>query len=159
MADSSRARSVQGHPPSLLPHWLAGSAFEGALLDPPGVEKSRRLALYDQLAPDHFAKVPDELTVDDLDWLDQFHLARLEIEREERRMHFGALSLVTLMLFLILPAMITGGFSSLALNLLSLLLILLAGPYVLVYFGYENRVRAMALGHLRLLEAMERRRR
>jgi hypothetical protein len=157
MGDSARARSVQGHPPSLIPQWLAGSAFDGAVLDPPGVEKSRLLALYDHLSPSHFAQIPDSLSDQDLSWLDQFHLARLDIEREERRMHFGALALVTVMLFLLLPTLISGGFSNLSMDLLALLLLALAGPYVMVYFGYENRVRAMGLGHLRLLEAMARR--
>ena len=34
------------------------------------------------------------------------------------------------------------------------LLLLLVAPYTFVYFGYENRVRAMSLGLLRVLDAI-----
>ncbi|HCF56444.1 MAG TPA: hypothetical protein DFS52_00405 [Myxococcales bacterium] len=153
MSQPENVRSVLPHPPKAIPNYFLASAFEGAQIAEPGKSKSRLLELYDQLAPSHFASIPEELGEADLDWLDRFQMTRLEIEREERRMHFGALALVSLLFFLLLPQIVAMEFANIALNLLALLLLTLVVPYVFVYFGYENRVRAMALGHLRLVEA------
>ncbi|MBQ4334420.1 MAG: hypothetical protein IJC63_03535, partial [Myxococcaceae bacterium] len=59
--------------------------------------------------------------------------------------------------FLLLPTLAAGK-ASLPVLLIALLLIGLLVPYTLVYFGYENRVRAMAIGRMRLWEARSRRR-
>lgn len=155
MSKAHPDRPVLPHPPSAIPRYFSASPFDGAQVTSPGAEKSRRLALYEALAASHFARIPAELAAPDLDWLDGYLLRRLEIEREERRMHFGALALVSVLFFLVLPALVESGFANLGLSLLALLLLALLVPYVFVYFGYENRVRAMALGHLRLIEARE----
>ncbi|MGI5864511.1 MAG: hypothetical protein ACOX6T_21010 [Myxococcales bacterium] len=153
MSQEQNVRSVLPHPPKAIPNYFMASAFEGAQIAEPGKPKSRLLELYDQLAPSYFASIPEDLGDADLDWLERFLTTRLEIEREERRMHFGALALVGILFFLLLPQIVAMEFANLALNLLALLLLALVVPYVFVYFGYENRVRAMALARLRLIEA------
>jgi hypothetical protein len=154
MATPHPARSVLPHPPSALPRYFAASPFDGAQIAAAGAEKSERLELYERLAAEHFATIPEETSIEALAWIERHHRTRLEIEREERRMHFGALALVSVLFFLLLPSLIQSEFASLPLTLLELLLLVLVVPYVLVYFGYENRVRAMSLGLLRVAEAI-----
>jgi len=146
-------RAVQPHPRGL--RYFEESPFDKAKVD--GGEKSRALQLYEQLAPGGFASIPDELCDADVESLERQLALRLDIEREERRMHFGAFALVCLLFFLVFTPMVLAGFASVPLALLLLLLLALLVPYVFVYFGYENRVRAMSLGRLRLLEARLRR--
>ncbi|MDR0965888.1 MAG: hypothetical protein LBM75_05210 [Myxococcales bacterium] len=153
---TSTVRSALPHPPRWLPNYCARSAFHGVELAEPGHDKSRRLALYDALAEQDFAAIPEDVSDADLAWLDGFLALKLEAEREERRMHFGAFALVGVLFFLLMPTLVTGT-ASLAMLLLALLLIVLLVPYTLVYFGYENRVRAMAIGRMRLWEARARR--
>jgi hypothetical protein len=148
------ARDPAAHPPRRIAKYFAGSPFEGAQIAAAEGPKSKRLALFDELRAQRFASVPAGLSREDLQWLAEFQLHRLEAEREERRMHFGALVLVTVLFFLVFPQLIAQQFANLGLSLVALLLLVLIVPYVLVYFGYENRVRAMALEHLRLLEAI-----
>jgi Flp pilus assembly protein TadB len=150
MAEPS-ARSVYNHPPGGIPRYFDRSPYEKAEIAAPG-EKSWRLTLYDELARSHFGVLPAELTRAQLEWLAAHVHLRLELEKEERRMHFGAFALVSVLFFLLLPPVVAG--TSLALALLELLLFALLVPYVFVYFGYENRVRAMALAQLRLVEAL-----
>ena len=152
MADSSGARKVMNHPPAGIPKYFDGSPYDNAPVAREGGPKSRRLELYDRLAKDHFGAIPAELTADELAWLEGYHHERVVAEREERRMHFGAFALVGVLFFILLPSFVSGQFV-LALGLLELLLLVLLVPYVFVYFGYENRVRAMELGLLRLMEA------
>lgn len=157
MAQDSNVRSALPHPPGLLPAYFTASAFDGVPVAEPGKPKSRLLELYDRLLPGYFAELPPELDDADLAWLDGFLLSRLETEREERRMHFGAFALVSVLFFILLPQLMAMQFANLALDLLALLLLVLLVPYVFVYFGYENRVRALAVGHMRLVEARARR--
>ena len=128
MSQPENVRSVLPHPPKAIPNYFLASAFEGAQIAEPGKSKSRLLELYDQLAPSHFASIPEELGEADLDWLDRFQMTRLEIEREERRMHFGALALVSLLFFLLLPQIVAMEFANIALNLLAL------APVVVAWF-------------------------
>jgi hypothetical protein len=151
MADSSGARSVMNHPPKGIPKYFDGSPYDGAPVAREGA-KSRRLQLYETLSKDHFGSIPADASADELDWLEGYHHERVIAEREERRMHFGAFALVGVLFFILLPSFASGQFV-LALALLELLLLVLLVPYVFVYFGYENRVRAMELGLLRLKEA------
>ena len=157
MSSKTTVRSALPHPPSWLPDYCARSAFHDVSLAEPGHEPSRLLALHSELSAIEFARIPDDLSDDDLAWLDAFQALRLETEREERRMHFGAFALVGVLFFLLLPTLAAGK-ASLPMLLIALLLIGLLVPYTLVYFGYENRVRAMAIGRMRLWEARSRRR-
>lgn len=156
MTAKSTVRCALPHPPGWLPGYCARSAFHGVVLAEPGHDKSRLLALYDALAASEFAQIPEALSDADLAWLDGFLALRLETEREERRMHFGAFALVGMLFFMLLPTLAAGR-ASLAMLLIALLLIGLLVPYTLVYFGYENRVRSMAIGRMRLWEARARR--
>lgn len=152
MAESSGTRSVMPHPPAGVPKYFDSSPYDGAQIAGYGGPKSQCLALYDELAKSHFVQVPETVTDAQLAWLEGFQHERVVAEREERRMHFGAFCLVSLLFFLLLPTMVTTQFV-LALALLEVLLLVLIVPYVFVYFGYENRVRAMTLGLFRLREA------
>jgi hypothetical protein len=152
MAETSGARGVMPHPPGGVPRYFDGSPFDDARIAGVDQERSRRLALYDELAKDHFARMPREVGTEELAWLEGYQRERLEAEREERRMHFGAFALVSVLFFILLPTFVSSQFV-LALGLLELLLLALIVPYVFIYFGYENRVRAMTLGLLRLIEA------
>ncbi len=116
-----------------------------------GIPREGRAAeLYRALAQSRFAALPDELTDEDAQLLERYLSVRLKLEREERRMHFGALALMSLLFFLLLPTVLRDP-GSIALDLLALLLLALVVPYVFVYFGYENRVRAMSSALLRLI--------
>lgn len=154
MSQGPSTRSVQPHPPRGIPRYFAASPFDGAAVVPEGRTPSRRLGLYQALAAGHFGALPADLSQDDLDWLDRHLALRLEIEREERRMHFAAYALVCVLFFLTFVPQALAGFPNPLLGLLTLLLLALVLPYTFVYFGYENRVRAMALGRLRLAEAL-----
>ncbi len=103
-----------------------------------------------------FHELPPDLAADDLRLLERYARARLKLEMEERRMHFGALALVSVLFFILLPHLLAEEFRNLALDALALLLLALIVPYVFVYFSYENRVREMARFHLRLIEAISR---
>lgn len=122
---------------------FSASPFDGI----PG--EGRAAELYYALAQSRFAALPEGLTEEDTQLLQRYLSTRLEAEREERRMHFGALALVSLLFFLLLPTVLRDP-GSIALDLLALLLLALVVPYVFVYFGYENRVRAMSAALLRL---------
>jgi hypothetical protein len=110
-------------------------------------------ALYRALSASRFAQLPPGLSREEARALDRYLLARLDLEREERRMHFGALALAAALFFLLLPPVLAGEFRDLLLDSMALLLFLLLPPYLFVYFNYENRVRAMSEAHLRLLES------
>ncbi len=153
---TTTVRSALPHPPGWLPDYCSRSAFAQVALNEDGHDKSRLLALYDELAAAEFSKIPEELTDEELAWLDGFHALKHETEKEERRMHFGAFALVGLLLFLLMPSL-ASGHAPLAILLLALMLIVLLVPYTLVYFGYENRVRSMAIGRMRIWEARRRR--
>ncbi|MGC4114819.1 MAG: hypothetical protein QM765_09460 [Myxococcales bacterium] len=150
MADEGSIRSVQNHPPAGVPKYFDGSPYDEAQIAV-GKPKSKRLALYDDLAKAHFATVPDSVTDEELAWLEGYHHERVIAEREERRMHFGAFMFVGILFFILLPGFV-GGPLVVALGILELLLLVLIAAYVFVYFGYENRVRAMTLGLFRLME-------
>ncbi len=150
MADEGSIRSVQNHPPAGVPKYFDGSPYDDAQIAV-GRPTSKRLALYDELAKKHFAEVPDTVTDEELAWLEGYHHQRVIAEREERRMHFGAFMFVGILFFILLPGFVTGPLV-IALGILELLLLGLIVAYVFVYFGYENRVRAMTLGLFRLME-------
>jgi len=151
MADA--ARKVMPHPRTL--RYFEESTFDRAKVD--DGTKSRALRLYEELAPSFFERIPDDLSDAELDALASQLEVRHDIEREERRMHFGAFALVCVLFMMIFVPLVQGGFDSLAMDALLVLLLALLVPYVFVYFGYENRVRAMGLARLRILEAKQRR--
>jgi hypothetical protein len=118
-----------------------------SVYDAAGAE-GRAVDLYRALAQSRFRELPP-LSDADARLLEGHLRARLDLEREERRMHFGALALISLLFFLLLPTVVRD-MGNLALDLIALLLLALLAPYVFVYFGYENRVRAMSSAWLRL---------
>jgi hypothetical protein len=153
MATEPNVRSALPHPPHGIPAYFMASAFDGLTLSSPDQPKSHVLELYEQLSPTFFASIPAETSAEELEALERLYTIRLETEREERRMHFGAFALVSLLFFILLPQLVAMEMTNIGLDLLALLLMVLIVPYVFVYFGYENRVRAMAIGAMRLAEA------
>jgi hypothetical protein len=148
MAGSASDRRLWGR----LTRYFDSSPFDSVQVVGTGV-KSHGLELYDRLAKARFTELPESVTEREFVWLETFHRERLAAEREERRMHFGALALVSVLFFLLLPTVVTQTTPMLPIDIVALLLFVLFVPYVFVYFGYENRVRAMTLGLLRLMEA------
>jgi hypothetical protein len=138
-----------------LPAYFDASPFEGAEALP-GAAKSRRLQLYEQFAAARFTALPEGAGRDDLRALDEHMAMRLDAEVEERRLHFGAFALVAVLFMMVFLHQASTGFADLALDALALLLLVLLVPYVFVYFGFENRVRAMFAGRLRIAEALAR---
>jgi Flp pilus assembly protein TadB len=134
--------------------YFDSSPFENAQIAATDT-KSRCLDLYEAFAQSRFEQLADDLTESELASLEEYHRARLDAEREERRMHLGAFALVSVLFFLLLPMLVAEAFQVLVLDAVALLLLALAVPYAFVYFDYENRVRAMALGLFRLMEARE----
>ncbi|HUJ27198.1 MAG TPA: hypothetical protein VLW85_14335 [Myxococcales bacterium] len=118
------------------------SVFDAAAGD------TRAAGLYRKLAASRYRDLP--ASEPDAAVLEPYLRARLECEREERRMHFGALALVSVLFFLLLPAVLRD-FGNIGLDLIAVLLLALLVPYVFVYFSYENRVRAMSAAWLRLI--------
>lgn len=119
-----------------------------SVYDEPKAE-GRAAELYRALAASRFKELPP-LAAHEADLLERYLRARVELEREERRMHFGALALISLLFFLLLPTVLRD-MGNVALDLIALLLLALVVPYVFVYFSYENRVRAMSAAYLRLI--------
>ncbi len=130
---------------------MAPKYFDSSPFGPPSAQ-GRICELYRALARGKFAALPEGLSRAEAEGLDRYLLARLELEREERRMHFGALALTAVLFFLLLPPVLAEGFRNGLLDAMALLLFGLLAPYLFVYFNYENRVRAMSEAHLRLLE-------
>ena len=142
------------HPPKGIPRYFDKSPYDEAEVVAPAAVKSRALEHFEAFSRSRFGTLPADLPRAELERLERLLRARLELEREERRMHFGALALCCLLLFLLLPHLLTIAFAELWLDGLALLLLLLIAPYTFVYFGYENRVRAMSLGLLRVIDAI-----
>jgi hypothetical protein len=130
---------------------MAPKYFDSSPYEQPAAE-GRVFELYRALARGKFAALPQGLSREEARRLDRYLLARLELEREERRMHFGAFALTAALFFLLLPPVLGSDFRNALLDGMALLLFLLLPPYLFVYFNYENRVRSMSEAHLRLLE-------
>jgi hypothetical protein len=152
--DSADNRGALPHPPKGIPKYFDRSPYDAAEVVPAGAARSHALTQYEAFAKGHFGVLPAEITRSELERLERFLRARLELEREERRMHFGAFALCCLLLFLLLPRLVETGFGEIWLGALAVLLVVLIAPYIFVYFGYENRVRAMSLGLLRVIDAI-----
>src|SRR5205823_4925073 len=141
-------------PPKGIPRYFDKSPYDEAEVVSAGATKSRALENYEAFAKSRFAVLPADLPKAELERLERLLRARLELEREERRMHFGALALCCLLLFLLLPRVLEHNFAEMWLDSVAGLLLALIAPYLFVYFGYENRVRAMSLGLLRIVDAI-----
>jgi hypothetical protein len=101
----------------------------------------RPLALYDAYLKKDFAGL-DALTPHDLSFLLSVHEKKVEYFKEERKMHFFAFMLVTLLFFIILPRTFEEQFRVPFMLLESLLFVLMV-PYIFYYAWYENRLRKL----------------
>ena len=82
------------------------------------------------------------LTKDELSFILAVHEKKVDYFKEERKMHFFAFMLVTLLFFIILPRTFEEQFR-LGFVLLEGLLFVLMVPYVFYYAWYENRLRKL----------------
>jgi hypothetical protein len=103
---------------------------------------------------DRFRSV-DHLDEKDLAWLLMVHDKKVEYFKEERKMHFGAFALVTVLFFLLLPVILSGGEFTKPLLLIEGLLFFLMVPYVFYYAWYENRLRKLEEFYFVILEALQ----
>jgi hypothetical protein len=110
------------------------------------------LALYDAYLKKGFTGL-DALTRQDLSVLLSVHEKKVEYFKEERKMHFFAFMLVTLLFFIILPRTFEEEFR-VAFMLLESLLFVLMVPYIFYYAWYENRLRRLERLYFVLFEAV-----
>lgn len=108
---------------------------------------------YEKHLKDKFRNI-DGLKKDDLSWLLIVHDKKIEYFKEERKMHFGAFALVTILFFIILPQALSETEFAFPLLLLEGLLLLLIIPYVFYYAWYENRLRKIESYYFVILEAL-----
>ncbi|MBN1574664.1 MAG: hypothetical protein JW984_15815 [Deltaproteobacteria bacterium] len=111
------------------------------------------MAFYERHLKEKFRNI-DRLTKEELSWLLSVHDKKIEYFKEERKMHFGAFALVTILFFIILPQALAGGEYSFPLMLLEGLLLILIIPYVFYYAWYENRLRKIESFYFIILEAL-----
>lgn len=114
----------------------------------------RTMEFYTTHLKDRFRSV-DHLNEKDLSWLLVVHDKKVEYFKEERKMHFGAFALVTVLFFLLLPVILSGGEFTKPLLLIEGLLFFLMVPYVFYYAWYENRLRKLEEFYFVILEALE----
>src|SRR5512145_1695024 len=145
MRKNPTERSLVRHLLGGVPRYFDSSPFDDRAPEARAL-RSPWLECYAEFVKSRFVALPETATEEELAWLEGYHRARLDAEREERRMHFGAFALVGILFFLLLPALIAQAFQLLAFDIVALLLLVLLVPYAFVYFGYENRVRAMTVG-------------
>ena len=114
----------------------------------------RTMEFYATHLKDKFRSV-DHLHEKDLEWLLTVHDKKVEYFKEERKMHFGAFALVTVLFFLLLPVILAGGEFVKPLLLIEGLLFFLMVPYVFYYAWYENRLRKLEEFYFVILEALQ----
>jgi len=114
----------------------------------------RTMEFYTTHLKDKFRSV-DHLDEKDLRWLLTVHDKKVEYFKEERKMHFGAFALVTVLFFLLLPVILSEGEFTRPLLLIEGLLFFLMVPYVFYYAWYENRLRKLEEFYFVILEALE----
>ena len=112
----------------------------------------KTMELYETHLKGNFAGV-DTLSADELKFLLAVHDKKVEYFKEERKMHFLAFMLVTLLFFIILPLTFEDQYR-LAFVLLEALLFLLMVPYIFYYAWYENRLRKLEALYFVILEAV-----
>jgi hypothetical protein len=95
------------------------------------------------------------LSTDELSLLLSVHEKKVEYFKEERKMHFLAFMLVTLLFFIILPRTFEEQYR-LGFVLLEALLFVLMVPYIFYYAWYENRLRKLEALYFVIFEAATR---
>lgn len=109
---------------------------------------------YERHLKEKFGNI-NKLSREELSWLLQVHDKKIEYFKEERKMHFGAFALVTVLFFIILPQALSESEYSTPLMLLEGLLLILIIPYVFYYAWYENRLRKIESFYFIILEALD----
>ena len=111
----------------------------------------KTMELYETHLKMDFAAVGG-LSKDELSFLLAVHEKKVDYFKEERKMHFLAFMLVTLLFFIILPRTFEDQFR-LAFVLLEALLFVLMVPYIFYYAWYENRLRKLEALYFVIFEA------
>ncbi len=93
----------------------------------------------------------DTLSAGELSFLLTVHEKKVDYFKEERKMHFLAFMLVTLLFFIILPRTFEDQYR-LAFVLVEALLFVLMVPYIFYYAWYENRLRKLEALYFVILE-------
>ncbi len=104
--------------------------------------ESETLTVYKSLYETDFSSI-ESFTLKEIENIFSLHSLYLHYTIEERRMHFGALALISLCTVILLPFIFLLNQYIIPLSIIELLLVLLLIPYVFVYRNYENRVRSM----------------
>ena len=105
--------------------------------------KSSLFATYENLSSSGFREIGEDLSKEDLLWIQRIHDKYLNFYKEERRMHFGAFALVSLLFIILFPALLGAEEHFLPLLGIEALLFVLLVPYIFVYRRYEEGVRRM----------------
>jgi len=111
----------------------------------------KMLELYETHLKSNFAAVGG-LSKDELSFLLSVHEKKVDYFKEERKMHFLAFMLVSLLFFITLPRTFEEQFR-LAFVLLEALLFVLMVPYIFYYAWYENRLRKLEALYFVIFEA------
>jgi hypothetical protein len=115
----------------------------------------KTMDLYERNLKENFSGI-GALTTDELSFLLAVHDKKVDYFKEERKMHFFAFMLVTLLFFIILPRTF-GDEHRTAFLLLEGLLFVLMVPYVFYYAWYENRLRKLESFYFVIFEALSQR--
>jgi hypothetical protein len=115
----------------------------------------KTMELYETHLKSNFTGI-DTLSKDELAFLLAVHEKKVDYFKEERKMHFLAFMLVTLLFFIILPRTFEDQYR-LAFVLVEALLFVLMVPYIFYYAWYENRLRKIEVLYFVIFEAVSRR--
>ncbi|MBN2223750.1 MAG: hypothetical protein JW765_03650 [Deltaproteobacteria bacterium] len=115
----------------------------------------KTMELYETHLKGNFSGI-DALSTDELSFLLAVHDKKVDYFKEERKMHFLAFMLVTLLFFIILPRTFEDQYR-LAFVLVEALLFVLMVPYIFYYAWYENRLRKLESLYFVIFEAASQR--
>ncbi len=106
-------------------------------------DQSRLLGVYEALKKNGFKRFDENLSLEDLEWIQHIHDKHLDFFKEERRMHFGAFALAGIAFVILFPALLEAEQYFFHLVAVEALLLILLVPYVFVYRRFEEGVRRM----------------
>jgi hypothetical protein len=116
---------------------------------------AKTMELYEAQLKSDFTDIGG-LSTDELSYLLAVHEKKVDYFKEERKMHFLAFMLVTLLFFIILPRTFEDQYR-LAFVLLEALLFVLIVPYIFYYAWYENRLRKLEAFYFVIFQALSQR--
>lgn len=142
---------MRGRPPYRLTARVRAPIMKGRAYNHPGGIMEKTMEFYETQLKGGFTGI-DALTAGELSFLLTVHEKKVDYFKEERKMHFLAFMLVTLLFFIILPRTFEDQYR-LAFVLVEALLFVLMVPYIFYYAWYENRLRKLEALCFVILEA------